>query len=74
MNPDLLLTLGIVLFALTIPSLLAAWVDGRAPRVGSIMVVVSLSLVLAAVTIRPGGYAFNEVPDAMMRLVSRYTK
>jgi hypothetical protein len=73
MDPDLLLTLGLALFVLTIPSLLAAWVEGRAPRVGAIMVIAALGLILAAVTQHPGGYTFNDVPDAIMRVVGRFT-
>lgn len=71
MDTDLLLTLGIVLFAFTIPSLLAAWTEGRPPRVGAIMLIAAIGLITTALTQRPGGYEFNEVPGVMMAVVSR---
>ena len=37
MDTDLVLTLGIVLLVLSVPSLLSAWAESRAPRLGAIM-------------------------------------
>ncbi|MGL4237797.1 hypothetical protein [Tabrizicola sp.] len=71
MDTDLLLTLGIVLLVLSVPSLLSAWVEGRAPRIGAIMVIVAAGMVITAVTTKPGGYTFNEVPGAMVKVVGR---
>jgi formate-dependent nitrite reductase membrane component NrfD len=71
MDTDLVLTLGIVLVVLTIPSLLAAWVDGRIPRVGALMIIASLALILAAVMTRPTGYTFEEIPTVMLNVAGR---
>jgi formate-dependent nitrite reductase membrane component NrfD len=71
MDTDVALTLGIVLLVLALPSLLSAWVEGRAPRVGAILVIAAGGLIISAVTTRPGGYAFNEVPAAIINVVSR---
>jgi hypothetical protein len=73
MDTDLVLTLGIVLTVLTIPTLLAAWSEGRPPRVGAIMMLTALGLVLTAVVAHPGGYQFNEVPEVMLRVAARLT-
>jgi hypothetical protein len=73
MDSDLLLTIGIVLGVLTIPSLLSAWTDGRVPRLGAIMVVASAALIVTALTQKPGGYTFGEIPSVMMNVVGRYT-
>jgi hypothetical protein len=73
MDPDLFLVIGIVLVVLTIPTLLAAWVEGRAPRVGAIMLIAALGLILVAVTQQPGGYSFNEVPQVFLRVFARLT-
>ncbi len=72
MDTDLVLTLGVLLLVLTIPSLLAAWTEGRAPRIGAIMIIVAFVMMVAAVMTKPGGYAFNEVPGVMLSVVSRY--
>ena len=71
-DTDLLLTIGIVLLVLSVPSLLAAWAESRAPRIGAIMVVVATGLIIAALVIKPGGYAFNQVPGIMIGVVSRF--
>lgn len=71
MDTDLVLTLGIVLFVVTQPTLLAAWVEGQPPRVGAIMLVASLAMIVAAVLTRPGGYAINDVPGVMVGVAMR---
>jgi formate-dependent nitrite reductase membrane component NrfD len=70
-DTDLLLTIGIVLLVLSIPSLLSAWAESRAPRIGAIMVIAALGLIIAALVIKPGGYAFNQVPGIMIGVVAR---
>ncbi len=71
-DTDLLLTIGIVLLVLSVPSLLSAWVESRAPRIGAIMAIAALGLIIAALVIKPGGYAFNQVPGIMIGVVSRF--
>jgi formate-dependent nitrite reductase membrane component NrfD len=71
MDTDLVLTLGIVLLVLTLPSLLASWVEGRVPRFGAVMLVASLAMIVAAVLYKPGGYVFNDVPGVMVGVFAR---
>jgi hypothetical protein len=71
MDTDLVLTLGIVLMVLSVPSLLSAWVEGRAPRIGAIMIIAAFGMIVTALTVNPGGYEFNEVPGVMVGVVSR---
>jgi formate-dependent nitrite reductase membrane component NrfD len=71
MDTDLVLTLGIVLLVVTLPSLLSAWVDGRVPRVGAIMLVTSLAMIAAAVVYHPVGYVINDVPGVMVGVIGR---
>lgn len=71
MDTDLVLTLGIVMLVLSLPSLLSAWVDGRPPRVGAIMCIVGIGMILGAVMTNPGGYAFTDVPAVMYAVVMR---
>jgi hypothetical protein len=72
MDTDLFLTLGLLLAVFTIPSLLSAWVEGRAPRVGAIMLLAAVGLIAAALTQRPGGYGFGDIPRAVMAVIGRY--
>jgi hypothetical protein len=71
-DADLLLTVGIVLLVLSVPSLLAAWVEGRAPRMGVIMALGALGMIVSALLINPGGYAFNQVPGVMIKVVGGF--
>lgn len=73
MDTDLFLTIGIVLFVLTLPSLLTGWTEGRFPRVGALMLLAASGLVVVALTQKPGGYSFGEIPGVMMKVVGRYT-
>lgn len=72
MDTDLFLVVGVVTFALAIPSLLSAWVEGRVPRAGSLMVLIGGVLVVVALTQRTGGYTFSEIPDVFVRVIGRY--
>lgn len=69
---DLLLTVGIVLMVLSVPSLLAAWVESRAPRLGAIMVIAALGMIVTALVTKPGGYAFNQVPGVMVKVIGGF--
>ncbi|WP_149588548.1 hypothetical protein [Tabrizicola flagellatus] len=71
MDTDLLLTVGIVLTVLSVPSLLSAWVENRAPRTGAIMAVTALGMISAALIYSPGGYAFEQVPGVVLKTVMR---
>lgn len=71
-DADLFLTLGTVLLVLSVPSLLSAWAESRAPRFGAVMVIGGIGLIVAALMTNPGGYAFNQVPGVIIRVVARF--
>ena len=72
MDADLFLVIGIVICALAIPSLFAAWVDGRVPRAGSVMVLIGGVLVVTALSQHARGYSFSEIPDVFFSVIGRY--
>jgi formate-dependent nitrite reductase membrane component NrfD len=72
MDTDLFLVVGIVVCALAIPSLLSAYVEGRVPRAGSIMVLIGGVLIVTALTNNGRGYTFSEIPDVFLSVVGRY--
>ncbi|MDQ2066372.1 hypothetical protein Q9295_08305 [Xinfangfangia sp. CPCC 101601] len=72
MDPDLFLTIGIVLVVLTIPSLLSAWTEGRPPRMGAVVFFAGAALVALALTQKPGSYSVDEIPKVMLSVVGRY--
>ncbi|MGQ0565482.1 MAG: hypothetical protein ACT4OK_10470 [Gemmobacter sp.] len=72
MDPDLFLVIGIIIAVLTIPSLMSAFIEGRTPRAGAVLVLISGTLIVLALSEHPGGYALNDIPQAFYRVVGRY--
>ena len=72
MDTDLFLILGLIVCALAIPSLLSAWVEGRVPRAGAIMVLIGGVLVVVALNQHGRGYTFAELPNVFFSVLGRY--
>lgn len=72
MEPDLALSLGIVVAAFSVPSILSALSDRRAPRASALTVLIGGALILYAVTSKPGGYSMGEIPDVFVRSLSGF--
>ncbi len=72
MDTDLFLVLGLIVAALAVPSILSAFTDGRAPRAGAILVLISGTLLVTALTKHPGGYAIAEIPKVFFHVIGRY--
>lgn len=71
LDNDLVLVIGIVLAALSIPALLAAFSESRPPRMGAVLLLVGCGLVAYALTQNPRGYTFAELPDVFLRVIGR---
>jgi hypothetical protein len=71
MDYDLILTLGMVLLALSLPSFLGAWVEGRLSRSGVFMVVLAVGMIGWAVHSRPEAYRFQQLPDVVLGVIGR---
>ena len=72
MDNDLLLVIGLVLGGFSIPSIVSALSDGRAPRVATIVVVLSGVMVVYASSNKPGGYEIDSIPQIFVDVVGRY--
>lgn len=72
MDPDLAMAIGVVLGVFTIPSIMSAISDGRAPRVAAFTMIAAGALILWALSNKPGGYSFSELPDVLVRVIARY--
>ncbi|MCB1338832.1 MAG: hypothetical protein KDK10_15720 [Maritimibacter sp.] len=72
MQFDLSLTIGLVILAFAIPSIVSAFSDGRPPRIAALMLLLGGGLALWAVTQKPGGYTLTDVPQAFVRVVGHY--
>lgn len=74
MDNDLALVLGVVIFAFAIPAVISAFTDNRAPRAAALCFVIGGGLVAYAVSYNPGGYSFQDVPQAFARVVGKYIR
>lgn len=72
MGTDLALVIGIILSALSIPSILSALSDRRAPRASALTILIGGGLILYAVQTKAGGYTFEQFPAAFTNVVARY--
>jgi len=72
MDSDLIFVIGLVLAGFSLPPIIGALFDGRAPRAAAIVVMVGGGLIALAVNQKPGGYAINEIPDVFVRVVGKY--
>lgn len=71
MDTDLMLVTGIILGVMSIPALLNAFTEGRAPRLAAIVVLIAGTLVAVAMTQPGGNYSFAELPQVFGRVFSR---
>lgn len=72
MDPDLALVLGIIIGGFSIPSILSAISDSRAPRASMLTILIAGGLVLYAIQTKPGGIALAQVPDLFVKVVAQY--
>lgn len=72
MDTDLALVIGIVFAALSVPSILSALSDKRAPRASAITVLIAGGLIVFAVMGKPGGYRLEQLPDVFVNVIARY--
>ena len=72
MDPDLMFVIGLVILVFSVPPIMGALSDGRAPRAASLMVLIGGGLLVTAIGQKPGGYALAEIPDVFISVVGRY--
>ena len=72
MDTDLALIIGLVLGALSVPSILSAFSDKRAPRASALTILIAGGLILYAMQMKPGGYQISDVPDVFVGIVAKY--
>jgi len=72
MDTDLALVIGIVIAAFSIPSILSALSDKRAPRASAITILIAGGLIVFAIQGKPGGYKLEQLPDVFVNVIARY--
>jgi hypothetical protein len=69
-DPDLFLVIGLAVALLSVPALISAFSESRAPRAAAIMLMIAAGLVSIAVLQKPGGYEVGDLPNVVMGVVS----
>ncbi|MBV7394340.1 hypothetical protein [Mameliella sediminis] len=71
MEPDVMLVTGMGLLVLSLPSIVSAWADNRAPRVGALVLLAGGGLVVWAFREKPGGYRPADIPDVIYSVIGQ---
>lgn len=72
MDPDLSLVLGIIIGGFSIPSILSAISDSRAPRASMLTILIAGGLILYGVQNKPGGVELAQIPDLFVKVIAQY--
>jgi len=72
MDHDLALVVGLVVAVFSVPAVISAFSERRAPRVAAIAVIVGSGLFAWAITQKPGGYTIPEIPNTFVKVVARF--
>ena len=72
MDPDLAMVIGMILAVFSVPSIISAFSEGRAPRVAAFTIIAGGALMVWAMQEKPGGYKLEELPDTMVKVIARY--
>ena len=72
MDSDLFFVVGVVIAVFSIPSIVSALTDGRAPRTPALLIIIGGLMIGYAMQQRPGVYGLETLPDTFVRVVARY--
>ncbi len=72
MDTDLALVLGLIIGGFSVPSIMSAFSDRRAPRASMVTILIAGALIVYAMTTKPGGYRFEQFPDVFFGVISRF--
>ncbi|MEL7254711.1 MAG: hypothetical protein AAFZ04_13510 [Pseudomonadota bacterium] len=70
-DPDILIALGVFLLVLSVPSLIAAMIDRRPPRVAALTAILAGGILVYVVQTNPGTYSLRDVPDVFIRVAAK---
>ena len=71
MSTDMIFVLGLLVGVLSIPAIVSALTDGRAPRAAALTLVIAALMIGYAMREAPGAYNWDTLPDVLTRVVAR---
>ncbi len=72
MTQGIYLVIGILMVGFSIPSMFGALADRRSPRAAAIVIMIGGSLILLALSQKPGGYDLEDIPRAFIRVLAYF--
>lgn len=71
MQPDVMLVAGMGLVVLSLPAILSAWADRRAPRIGALLLLGGAGMILWTLSRAKGGYSWSDLPDVFYGVIGQ---
>lgn len=72
MDLDLIFVAGLVIGAFSLPALVSAFADRRAPRMAAVLMLISGAMVTYAVQMREEPYVLKDLDVVFLTVLSRY--
>lgn len=69
MDNDVFFVVGCIVTVFSIPAIISAFSDGRAPRAPAFVVLIGGLMIGYAMNQRPGAYSFETLPDVFVRVI-----
>lgn len=73
MDPDTLFVIGLGLGVLSIPSVVSSVSRGERPRIATITLMIAGTMLVWALSNKPGGYAIEDIPEVVARVLRGFT-
>ncbi|QFU09810.1 hypothetical protein PARPLA_00627 [Rhodobacteraceae bacterium THAF1] len=70
LSRDSAIVISVVFLALAVPSIFAAWVDRRIPKIGLVLIVVGGLMTFWTLNTYPGDYVWEDVPMAFIEVIA----
>ncbi|EBA10353.1 hypothetical protein [Sagittula stellata] len=71
LDPKTALVMGMLLVVLSLPALISAWTDRRAPVVGTILLFGGCALGTWAWRAQEGGFRLDQIPDIVYGVIGQ---
>ncbi len=72
MDSELLLMIGLVVAVMAIPALISAFGASRPPRAAAVAAAIGGALIVIAISLHPGGFRAQDLPEIAARVIDRY--
>ncbi|MCI5111696.1 MAG: hypothetical protein MRY75_14190 [Marivita sp.] len=73
MDPDTLFVIGLGLGVLSIPAVVSSISKGDRPRIATITLMIAGTMIVWAISNKPGGYSIENIPAVVARVLKDFT-